>query len=314
MRWQFGRHRFEWSEAPLTPLAAAEQPVLMGVVNVTPDSFSDGGRLAGVEAAVGHALRLVDEGAQIIDVGGESSRPGAMPVDEAEERARVVPVVAALRARSAVCISVDTVKAAVADAALAAGADVINDITALGGDPDMAAVAAAHGAGVVLMHMRGRPATMQRGDLSSPDLVGEVVDHLRGRLDAALAAGIAADAICLDPGIGFGKTFEQNLSLVGELRRLRALGRPVLVGASRKAFLGQLTGRAVEARDVATAAASACAVWQGAHVLRVHAVGAVRDAVRVAAAMRWAAVAGDDDGALAARSIPPRAVAPGAAR
>lgn len=314
MRWQFGRHRFEWSQAPLTPLAAAEQPVLMGVVNVTPDSFSDGGRLAGVEAAVAHALRLVDEGAQIIDIGGESSRPGAAPVGEAEERARVVPVVAALRARSSVCVSVDTVKAAVADAALAAGADVVNDITALGGDPEMAAVVAARGAGLVLMHMRGRPATMQRGDLSSPDLVGEVVDHLGERLDAARAAGIAADAICLDPGIGFGKTFEQNLSLVGELHRLRALGRPVLVGASRKAFLGHLTGRAVEARDVATAAASACAVWQGAQVLRVHAVAAVRDAVRVAAAMRWAAVAGDDGGALAARSVPPYAAAPGAAR
>jgi dihydropteroate synthase len=299
VRWDFGRHCFEWSSAPLTPFVAAEQPVLMGVVNVTPDSFSDGGRFSGVEAVVRHALRLVEEGAGIIDIGGESSRPGAEPVSAADECARVLPVIEALRARSAVCISVDTVKASVADAALAAGADVINDITALSGDPEMAAVAAAHGAGVVIMHMRGRPATMQDGDLRSADLVGEVVGYLAERLEAACAAGISRAAICLDPGIGFGKTVEQNLSLIAELHRLHALGRPVLVGASRKAFLGRLTGRAVDARDHATSAASACAVWQGAQIIRVHAVAEARDAVRVAAALRSMVSAGDGLGASA---------------
>lgn len=292
MRWRVGRHCFEWPVGPLAPRDAAELPVLMGVVNTTPDSFSDGGQLAGVEAAVGHALRLVEAGAGIIDIGGESSRPGAEPVSAEVERARVVPVIAALRAQTATPISIDTVKASVARAALDAGADVINDITAFRGDPEMVEVAAATGAGVVLMHMRGTPRTMQRGDLGSPDLVGEVVEHLAERLDAVVAAGVAREAVCLDPGIGFGKTVEQNLSLIGELHRLHALGRPVLVGASRKSFLGRLTGREVDEREFATAAASACAVWQGAQIIRVHAVAEMRDVVRVAAALRAAAPSG----------------------
>lgn len=310
LRWQFGRHRFAWPDAPRAPMEAADGPVLMGVLNATPDSFSDGGRFfsddehfssggkhlpadgsagedrrARVERAVEHALAMVAAGAHIVDIGGESSRPGAEPVPVEVELDRVVPVIEGLRARSAVCISVDTTKAAVARAAMAAGADVINDITALAGDPEMPAVAAETGAGVVLMHMRGTPRTMQKGDLSSPDIVGEVAHFLAGRIEAACAAGVARDAICVDPGIGFGKTLDQNLALIAGLWRLLPLGCPVLLGASRKSFLGALTDRPVEGRAFATAAACAIGVWNGAHVVRVHDVGEMRDVLRVAGAL-----------------------------
>ncbi len=261
---------------------------LMGVLNVTPDSFSDGGRFVRTQAAIDHALHMVAAGADLIDVGGESSRPGAVPVSTEVELERVVPVIEGLRARCDVALSIDTTKAAVAEAAIAAGADIINDISALQADPEMVGVAARSGAGVVLMHMRGTPQTMQRGDLSSPDIVAEVRDVLAARVAAVVAAGVAPEAICVDPGIGFGKTGAQNLALVARLGALAALGRPVLLGVSRKSFLGALTGRPVDARDWATAAASAVGVMGGAHLLRVHDVAAMRDVATVAAALREA--------------------------
>ncbi len=274
MEWSFGGHRWHFEPGAL--------PRLMGIVNVTPDSFSDGGRHVEQDAAVAHAHALSDSGAQLLDVGGESTRPGAAPVTAEVECARVVPVIERL-ARGRTPISIDTSKAAVAEAALAAGAVVVNDVTALG-DPAMAEVVARHGAGLVLMHMRGTPQTMQQGDLRSADIVGEVAEALAARLAVAMAAGIPREAIVLDPGIGFGKTVEQNVALLAGLRRLAALGRPLLVGLSRKSFLGALTGRTVDEREAATTAAHALATLEGAHVLRVHDVAAARDAVRVATA------------------------------
>lgn len=288
MQWRFGRHGFTWRVTP-TPVDATEVPLLMGVLNVTPDSFSDGGRFDAVDRAIEHGLEMVASGARIIDVGGESSRPGAAPVPADVECGRVVPVIAALRERTDVCISVDTVKAPVARAALAAGAEVVNDITAMTGDPAMAAVAAEFGAGVVLMHMRGRPETMQTGDLSSADIVGEVADYLAARVEAVCAAGVDRRAICIDPGIGFGKTVGQNLSLVAGLGRLSSLDRPILLGVSRKSFIGAVTGRSVGQRLAGTAAACALGVWTGAHILRVHDVAEMRDVARVAAALKAAA-------------------------
>lgn len=277
MRWQIGRRAWTWD---------ISSPVrLCGILNVTPDSFSDGGRFTGPGRALAHALQMVEAGADLVDIGGESSRPGSRPVPVELEVERVVSVVRALRARSDVVISVDTTKAVVARAAIDAGADVVNDITAMTGDPGMADLVAERGVGVVLMHMRGTPETMQRGDLSAADVVAGVVSWLDARVEAACAAGVAREAIVLDPGIGFGKTLEQNLDLLAQLPRLAALGRPVLVGASRKSFLGALTGRSVDARGPATAAAHACAVWRGAHLLRVHDVAETRDVVTVARAL-----------------------------
>ena len=296
MQWRFGRHEFAWQSPPRTLMHAAEAPVVMGVLNVTPDSFSDGGRFEGLERAVAHGLAMVEAGARIIDVGGESSRPGAEPVPAELECARVVPVIEALRARADVCISIDTVKATVARAALAAGADVVNDITAMTGDEWMPAVAAEHGAGVVLMHMRGRPKTMQQGDLSSPDIVEEVAGYLSERVEALVAAGVPRAAICVDPGIGFGKTVEQNLALVAGLPRLVAGGRPILLGVSRKSFIGAVTGRAVHDRLAGTDAVHAIGVWLGAHIVRVHDVAEARDVVRMAGALRAARDTGEGRG------------------
>lgn len=257
----------------------------MGVLNVTPDSFSDGGAFLSPARAVERAIAMVEQGADIIDIGGESSRPGAEPVSTGIELERVVPVVEALRAASDVCISVDTTKSVVAEAAVTAGADVINDITALTGDPMMAEVARRTGAGVVLMHMRGRPSTMQQGDLSSPDRVGEICAYLAERVEALVEAGIAREALCVDPGIGFGKTVEQNLQIIAQIPRVAALGLPVLIGASRKSFLGAITGRAVEHRLAGTAAACTLSVQRGAHILRVHDVAEMVDVVAVAEAI-----------------------------
>jgi dihydropteroate synthase len=274
VEWSFGGHRWHFEPGAL--------PRLMGIVNVTPDSFSDGGRHVEQDAAVAHAHALADSGANLLDVGGESTRPGAAPVSVEVERARVLPVVERL-ARGGVPLSIDTSKAAVAEAALVAGAVIVNDVTALG-DPRMAEVVARQGAGLILMHMRGTPRTMQQGDLSSADIVGEVRDSLAERLAYAVGAGVPREAIVLDPGIGFGKTVTQNIALLAGLRRLATLGRPLLVGLSRKSFLGVLTERTVEQREAGTTAAHALATVEGAHLLRVHDVAAARDAVRVAAA------------------------------
>ncbi len=256
----------------------------MGILNVTPDSFFDGGRHVGVPEALTHARRLIAEGADWIDVGGESTRPGARPVTLDEERRRVVPVVAALRAETSLPISVDTTRAAVAAEALAAGADVINDVSAGRFDPEMFPLVAAYRAGIVLVHMRGRPETMQHAP-AYDDVVREVAAFLAERVAAARAAGVAADRILVDPGIGFGKNVDHNLALLAHLDRLTEGGLPVVVGASRKAFLGALTGQGVEDRLSASLAAAVLAAVAGARVVRVHDVGATRAALAVAAAV-----------------------------
>lgn len=262
-------------------------PRVMGVLNVTPDSFSDGGRYRDLSSALEHALRLVDEGAAIIDVGGESTRPGALPIDPEEESRRVVPVIRALRDHLSIPISIDTRRSAVARAALEAGADIVNDISALR-DPAMAEVVASTGAGLVLMHMRGTPQTMQH-DLHYEDVVAEVVASLSDRVVSARAAGVAAESIVVDPGIGFAKSFDQNLELIAHLDLLHAIGRPILLGASRKAFLGAvLGGVAADARDTATAAACVVGFMKGASIFRVHDVRSTREALQVADAIRRA--------------------------
>ena len=264
-------------------------PRLMGIVNVTPDSFSDGGRHGTVESAVAHARRLAADGAAMLDVGGESTRPGSSPVSEAEELARVVPVITRLCRETDVPVSIDTTKAAVAAAALDAGACVVNDVSGLRWDAAMPGLCAGRGCGVVAMHTRGRPAEMQAGltEESYGDVVAEVRAHLADRLAALTDAGIAEDAVLLDPGVGFGKTAAHNLALLRGVPALRSLGRPVLIGHSRKRFLKALLGREVEERTAGTVGVSVALAGLGADWLRVHDVGAVRDALAA-----WAAVAG----------------------
>ena len=266
-----------------------DQPVLAGILNVTPDSFSDGGRFANTDAALAHARELVRAGAMMIDVGGESTRPGrTVEVPAAEELRRVLPVIEALvREYPSVFVSIDTVKAAVARAALDAGAAVVNDVSALRLDPGMAATVAAAGAGVVLMHSRGsilEVASYTHADYGG-DVVGGVLSELSEALDRAAAGGIGPDATVIDPGFGFSKTVEQNILLLDQLDALQALGRPVLVGPSRKRFLGSLTGLPPEERDRVTATACALAWGRGARLFRVHAVAAAREALALAVAM-----------------------------
>jgi dihydropteroate synthase len=257
---------------------------VMGIVNVTPDSFSDGGRYLDPQQAIEHALELEREGAAILDIGGESTRPGAEPVSLDEELRRVVPVLEALAGRaSAVQLSIDTAKAAVARAALDAGATFVNDVTALRGDPEMAEVIARSGADCCLMHMLGEPRTMQH-DPHYDDVVGEVKAFLEARLAFAIAAGIEERRIVLDPGIGFGKKLEHNLELLRRLDEFLTLGRPVSIGTSRKSFLGRLTGRTVGDRIAGTIATNVLAYERGARVFRVHDVAPVRDALVVTAA------------------------------
>lgn len=260
----------------------------MGILNVTPDSFSDGGEHRRPEAALRRALEMVDEGATIVDVGGESTRPGASDVPADEEMARILPVIRMLRPELAIPISVDTRRAEVARAALDAGADIVNDVSALG-DSAMARVVARSGAGLVLMHMRGTPATMQR-QAHYDDVAGEVVNELRQSLDAALAAGIERERIVVDPGIGFAKDLHHNLKMLAELARLHVLERPVLLGVSRKAFLAGLLGGVAPAdRAVGGAAACVAGLFAGARIFRVHDVRLVREAITVAEAIRLAA-------------------------
>ena len=259
----------------------------MGVVNVTPDSFSDGGAFLDPDAAVAHGLQLVSDGADLLDVGGESTRPGSDPVPLEVELERVVPVIERLAHETDVPISIDTVKAAVAERAIRAGAGFVNDVSALRHDPAMAAVVAEAGVPVCLMHMLGEPKTMQR-DPRYGDVVSEVGAFLTERVGFARSRGIAPDLICVDPGIGFGKTAEHNLTLLRHLDRIVALGPPVLIGVSRKSFLGALTGDPEADRDVATVAANLDAVRRGAWMLRVHAVKPTRQALAVAAAIEAA--------------------------
>ncbi len=264
--------------------AAVGEFQVMGIVNVTPDSFSDGGLYLDARAAVDHGLALARAGATILDVGGESTRPGANPVPEDEELRRVLPVIEGLRARgSDAQLSIDTSKAPVARSALAAGATLVNDVTALRGDPAMAGVIAAAGADCCLMHMLGEPRTMQR-DPRYGDVVSEIKAFLEGRLGHAVAAGVAEERIMLDPGIGFGKTTEHNLELLRRLDEIVALGRPVVIGTSRKSFLGKITARPVEDRIAATIATNLVAYERGARVFRVHDVAPIHDALAITAA------------------------------
>lgn len=266
--------------------------LVMGVVNVTPDSFSDGGQYLDAELAVAHGLKLQDEGAAILDVGGESTRPGALPVPLDEELRRIVPVLEALAAAGVdALLSVDTSKAHVAQRALQAGATFVNDVTALRGDPEMASVVAAAGVDCCLMHMLGDPRTMQH-DPRYKDVVDDVKAFLEERLNFAVSQGIALERIVLDPGIGFGKTVAHNLELLRRVDELVALGRPILVGSSRKSFIGKLTRRPVDERAAGTIATNVLAYAGGARIFRVHDVAPVYDALTVAAATvrrRWTA-------------------------
>lgn len=270
-------------------LSLTGRPLIMGILNVTPDSFSDGGRYDSCEAAVCRAQQLLKDGADILDIGGESTRPGAEPVDEAEELRRVIPVIRSIACDSDVIISVDTRKAAVAHAALEAGARIINDITALTGDPDMPTVAGKFGAGVVLMHMAGTPRTMQQAP-EYGDVVAEVGAYLARRIEE-LVGGAKLNPGCLtvDPGIGFGKTLDHNLRLLAGLPvLLKRVGRPLVIGISRKRFLERITERGVNERLAGSLAGLVYCVLHGAQVMRVHDVRETVDAVRVTLALRGA--------------------------
>ncbi|MBM4018785.1 MAG: dihydropteroate synthase [Planctomycetes bacterium] len=273
-------------------LAVGPRCALVGVVNVTPDSFSDGGRFLDPQTAVRHGRRLAAAGADILDIGGESTRPGADPVPEEEELARVLPVIRALAAEADVPLSIDTRHARVAREALAAGASLVNDVTGLTGDPLMARTVAETDAGLVVMHILGDPRTMQQ-DPRYENLMADICRFLRRGITAAREAGVAEDRIIIDPGIGFGKTPGHNVAILARLGELRSLGRPIMVGPSRKRFIGQLTGVETPAeRTLGTAAACALAVAGGALLLRVHDVAEMRQALAVASAVTQAAEGG----------------------
>jgi dihydropteroate synthase len=258
--------------------------VVMGIVNVTPDSFSDGGQYLDVERAVAHGLELAAQGAEILDIGGESTRPGAAPVPEAEEMSRVVPVIEKLAARTAVTLSVDTVKPAVARAAVAAGASIVNDVAANRTDDALWRCVAEAGAGYICMHMQGTPRTMQAAPHYA-DVVAEVRAFFAERLEHLAAAGVRHDQVAFDPGIGFGKTLEHNLQLLGALGNLTTTGRPLVLGVSRKSFIGQICAAEVSRRLPGSLACAALAVAAGVPILRVHDVAETVQAVRVAEAV-----------------------------
>ena len=268
VRWQLRTRSLEFPRRPL----------VMGIVNVTPDSFSDGGRFLDTDAAVAHALQLAADGADILDIGGESTRPYSEPIPVDEERRRVLPVIERLVGQLEIPLSIDTSKASVARAAIDAGAEIINDVTGLEGDPQMMALAAESDVGVCVMHMQGTPQTMQDNP-SYDDVVVEVREYLRQRRDALIAAGIARERICLDPGIGFGKTHEHNLTLMAHCHEFHTLGCPLLVGHSRKGFLGKLIGDNEADRTHATVGAALSLAVQGVQIVRVHDVRAVREAL-----------------------------------
>lgn len=261
-----------------------ERPLIMGILNVTPDSFSDGGRFFSLDAAIERAQEMEREGADIIDIGGESTRPNAPAVGAAQELDRVVPVIEALSHRIQVPISIDTYKAEVARAACAAGAEIVNDVTGLVFDPDMARVTAEADAGVVVMHTRGMPDTMQ-AETGYDDLMAEVKRYLEQSVALAREAGIADGRIAVDPGLGFGKSVQGNLELIKRLAEFRELGFPILVGPSRKSFVGAVTGRGGGERIFGTAAAVAMSVAHGASIIRVHDVAAMKDVAVMARAL-----------------------------
>ena len=279
MIWQTSRRTFDLTH----------RGVIMGVINVTPDSFSDGGAFGTAQAAIDHGLRLAAEGAEILDIGGESTRPGSEAVPVGEELRRVLPVIEGLAGRTSAALSIDTSKADVARAAMAAGAEIINDVTALRGDEAMAEVAAQTNAGVVLMHMRGTPRTMQK-DPHYDDVAREVADFFRERLAAAHAVDIAPDRLAVDPGIGFGKTVEHNLELIASLGTFADLGCPVVLGVSRKSFLAKAAGcEDIADRDAPTVTLTGLGRERGARIFRVHAVRPNVAALRVTEAVLAAA-------------------------
>ncbi len=269
------------------PWVLGRRTLIMGIINVTPDSFSDGGRYAARDAAVAHALRLVESGADILDIGGESTRPFSDPVPVSEELERVLPVIEELRPRTSVPISIDTTKAEVARRALDAGADIINDVSALRFDPDMAPLAAESGVPLILMHMLGTPKTMQEKPRYDA-LWAQVVAFLEERISEAVRHGVNRDQIIVDPGIGFGKTVEHNLRLVRDLDFLSVLERPILLGASRKRFIGAVVQKEVQDREIGSAIVHAFAVAAGVHILRVHDVAVHKQAAVMADALREA--------------------------
>lgn len=272
--WRCGQHVFDLDRRPL----------VMGILNVTPDSFSDGSSYPTVAAAIAAAEKMVADGADIIDIGGESTRPGAALVTAEEEIARVIPVISGLAGRIAVPVSIDTWKCAVASAALKAGAEIVNDISAMTFDPLMAETVAATDAGVVLMHTRGRPREMQL-DTAYSDMIAEIKIFLATAMERAEKTGIAAERILVDPGIGFGKSVQGNLELVRRLDEFLPLGRPLLIGPSRKSFIGRILGRETDERLFGTAAVVALSMQKGARIFRVHDVRAMRDVIDMAAAV-----------------------------
>ena len=260
-------------------MVIGDRSLVMGVINVTPDSFSDGGRFSSPAAAVEHGLKMVDEGADFIDIGGESTRPGAKPVSLREELKRVIPVVKGLSGRIDVPLSVDTTKAEVAKAALDQGAEIINDISALRFDDSMPKVIAENSAAVILMHMRGTPRTMQEGDLSYSSLCGEIIKFLRQQMDRAVQSGVSPEQMMVDPGIGFGKTPGDNMKLLKHLSEFKVLGRPIVSGVSRKSLIGKVLGGEPMERGEGTAAAVVVSIMNGSNVVRVHDVGAIKRVV-----------------------------------
>jgi len=260
-------------------LVLGERTLIMGILNVTPDSFSDGGRFQTPHEAVEAGLRMADEGADIIDIGGESTRPGSEPVPDEEELKRVLPVIEKLAKLVSVPISVDTTKAAVARKAIDAGAEIINDISALRFDKEMGAVAAKAGAGLILMHMRGVPKTMQEGPIVYQDLLAEIKDFLRERIFYALSLGVEMERIMIDPGIGFGKTAEDNMRILKNLQQLQELERPILTGVSRKSFIGKVLDVPPQERLEGTIASVVVSIMNGSSVVRVHDVGVIKKVV-----------------------------------
>ncbi|MCS6885413.1 MAG: dihydropteroate synthase [Acidobacteriota bacterium] len=267
-------------------LQLGRRTLVMGVLNVTPDSFSDGGLYFSFQRAVDRALQIEDEGADILDIGGESTRPGAEPVTVEEELARVLPVIEAVVNRLSIPISVDTTKATVAQAALDAGAEIINDVSAMEFDPEMRKVVAMKQSGVCLMHTRGRPQVMQNLPPSS-NIWREVIDGLTQAVNKALQAGLGREHICVDPGIGFGKTVEDNLEILRRLSMLKQLDLPILIGTSRKSFIGRVLGRSESERLLGTAATVTAAILHGAHIVRVHDVAEMVQVVRMTDAIAY---------------------------
>ena len=265
-----------------------ERTMIMGILNVTPDSFSDGGRFAVPELAVEEGIRMAEEGADMIDIGGESTRPGSDPVPQEEELRRVIPVIRGLSGRIDIPLSVDTMKAAVAREALAEGAEIVNDVSSMGSDECMANVVADAGAAVILMHMRGTPKTMQTGDLTYRSLRGEIIAFLQYHIEKARERGIEPVQIMVDPGLGFGKTVTDNLRLIRHLGELRVLGRPIVTGASRKSFIGHVTGGSPQERIDGTSAAVTTAILNGCRVIRVHDVAVMKKVAVMADALRMA--------------------------